>query len=72
MDSTAGPSNKSSDASNPSGVKKGLESLSLPFTQIKRIVASHLAADAKISINKEATLAFSGETACAHGKIQTS
>ena len=62
MDS-AGPSNKAPEAAKPSEGKKGMEQLSLPFTQVKRIVASHLAADTKISINKEATLAFSGERA---------
>jgi hypothetical protein len=60
----AGPSNKQikpADAKAVEAKKASAENLSLPFTQIKRIVASHLASDAKLNINKEATLAFSGE-----------
>lgn len=65
MDSTdaSGPSNKQGKSGEAKAVeKKSAENLSLPFSHIKRIVASHLAADTKIAINKEATLAFSGET----------
>ena len=57
-----GPSNKKpSDPKDKAETKKSSENLSLPFAQIKRIVASHLASDAKLNINKEATFAFSGE-----------
>lgn len=61
--SEAGPSIKTEEAKKPSDVvvKKGVENLSLPFSHVKRIVASHLANEAaKVSINKEATMAFSG------------